>query len=90
MIDTSKGFSPENVSREQAKDTGIAMVSSCVDCPAGRVFLENQIYFVLAIPLLLINMTWCAFYRLFAKLWLGLFNLAGTVVSGILLTILFL
>jgi hypothetical protein len=47
------------------------------------------LFFKLSILLLLINMIWPSFYKPVAKLWLGLSHLLGTVMSKVLLSIIF-
>lgn len=82
----SPGFIPRQITRDQAKDTGMAMVLICllIGQLAGK-----PVFFPAAIVLLLANMIWSNIYRPLAKLWLGLANLMGAVVSRILLSLLF-
>jgi hypothetical protein len=90
MIDVTlkrkEGFIPKQISADQAKDTGMAMVLICllIGLIGGR-----PLFFKLSISLLLINMIWPSFYKPVAKLWLGLSHLLGTVMSKVLLSILF-
>jgi hypothetical protein len=79
-------FIPAAITPEQAKDTGMAMVLICllIGQLAGK-----PAFFPAAIVLLLANMIWPKLYRPVAKLWLGLSNLLGAVVSRILLSALF-
>ncbi len=90
MIDTKKeklkGFIPKTISSGQAKDTGMAMVLICL---LIGYFFHVQQFIVISILLLLINMIWPNIYKPAAKLWLGLSNLLGTVMSKILLSILY-
>ncbi len=79
-------YTPETVTFDQARDTGMAMVLICLLIG----FMGNKIVFYkVAIPLLIIDMTLPAFYKPVAKIWIGLSSLLGTVVSKILLTIIF-
>ncbi len=85
-IQKSKGFIPKHISKEQAKDTGMAMVLICL---LVGVIGQRQQLVTLAIPLLLLNMIWPSAYKPVAKLWLGLSHLLGTVMSKLILSILF-
>lgn len=83
-------------SADQAKDTGQAMVLLCLLLWAfshgeklavlapwrGRLI-------VLAMVLLLINMTVPRVFKLIAPLWYGLAHVLGAVVSRVILTVLF-
>ena len=80
-------FFTNNISKEQAKDTGMAMVLILL---LIGVFLKDAIFFKIAIPVLIVNMIIPQFYKPIAILWLGLSTLIGTVVSKILLTLVFL
>ena len=82
----SKGFIPKTVTMDQAKDTGMAM--TLIAILAG--YFGHRPYGIAAsIVLLLAAMTWPALYRPVAKLWFGLSHVLGTVMSRILLSILF-
>lgn len=78
---------PKSISKKEATDTGMAM--ALVMLLLGY-FTKNSFYYLLAIPLLVIDMTFPMFYYPFAMIWLGVTNLLGTVVSRILLTIVYL
>lgn len=90
MIDSKtkeKGrFFPAHISENQSKDTGMAMV--LIFLLIGY-FSGNNIYFILAIPLLVINMVVPNIYRPVAKIWFGLSIILGTIVSKLLLTVIF-
>ncbi len=79
-------FLQQNISRDQAKDTGMAMVLICLIL--GFFYDEAKIY-IIAIVLLLVNMTVPVFYRPVAKIWFGLSNILGTIMTFVLLTLLF-
>ena len=81
-----KGFFLKTISSGQAKDTGMAMVLICL---LIAYFFHVQQFIVLSILLLLINMIWPDIYKPAAILWLGLSSLLGTVMSRILLSILY-
>ncbi len=90
MLDLKKqkteSFILKNISRDQAKDTGMAMV--LISLLAGLLG-QKQLLIVLAVALLIINMTLPLAYRPVAVVWLGLSHLLGTVMSKIILTVLF-
>ncbi len=52
-------------------------------------FSGTRDWFLGAIILLVINMTWPAIYTVPAKVWLGFSHLLGTVMSKIILTLVF-
>jgi hypothetical protein len=86
MMSIFKQFFPTRITRDQAKDTGMAMVL------LGLIlgFLTDATgFFGLAAVLLVITMTVPRVYRPVAVVWLGLSHLVGTVVSRILLTVVF-
>ena len=77
---------PKTISTDQAKDTGMAMVLICL---LIAFFGQKQQLFVIAILLLLVNMTWPKIYKPVAKIWLGLSHLLGTIVSKVVLSVIF-
>jgi len=80
------GFIPKTVSRDQAKDTGMAMVLVCL---LIAVLADKDQFTSIAVVLLIVNMTAPGIYRPVAKIWLGFSHLLGTVMSKVILTILF-
>ena len=86
VIKKIKGFIPESISAGQAKDTGMAMVLICL---LVAFFGQKQQLYVIAILLLLVNMIWPGIYKPVAKIWLGLSHLLGTVVSKVVLSVIF-
>lgn len=58
-------------------------------CLLVGLFLDIRDGFVAATVLLVINMTWPKAYYLVAKLWLGFSHLLGTVMSKVILSIIF-
>ena len=77
---------PSKISKDQAKDTGMAMVLILLIL---GFFLSDALYFKLSILLLLLNMIYPLLYKPIAFLWLGFSHLLGTIVSKILLTLVF-
>jgi len=72
--------------KEQAKDTGLALILICLLLAyfGGRVKLLP-----LAMLLLLITMTVPAVLRPLARVWFGLSHILGTVMSKVMLTLVF-
>lgn len=71
---------------EQCRDTGMAMVLICL---LIMYFWDRPQLTPLAIVLLLLTMIWAKLFRPLAGLWFGLSLVMGTVVSKIVLSILF-
>ena len=81
-----KDYFPKTVSKKQASDSGMAVV--LIFMIIG-LFTGNDLYYKVAIPVLVMNMIYPMFYYYFAILWLGFSHILGTVVSKIILSILF-
>jgi hypothetical protein len=79
-------FFPTRITPRQAKDTGMAMVLICL--LVGQ-FWDHPNLFVVAIPLLVIDMIFPLLYRPVATVWLGLSTILGTIMSRVILTIIF-
>tara|TARA_Y100001954_G_scaffold239612_1_gene316642 strand:- start:20057 stop:20617 length:561 start_codon:yes stop_codon:yes gene_type:complete len=90
MIDTNKhkshGIFPTTVTAKECSDTGMAMV--LIALLIGW-FTEVKEYHLAAIILLVLNMVWARAYSYVAKGWLGFSTLLGTVMSKILLSLVF-
>jgi len=71
---------------EQAKDTGMAMVLICLLLGYAGKFPK---FLPVSIVLLIITMAWPKAFKPLAGLWFGLSHLLGSVVSRVILTILF-
>lgn len=80
-------YFPKTISKKQASDTGMAMVLILL---LVGLFTENILYPKIAIIVLVVNMTFPMFFYPFAIVWLGFSTLLGTVVSKILLTIVYI
>jgi len=75
------------IDKEQTKDTGMAMVLVCMIV----WYFDRSEWLVLpAVFLLILNMVLPQAYKPVAVLWFGLSNRLGSMMSHILLTILFL
>jgi hypothetical protein len=86
MLNRSSGFISTSISKEQARDSGMAIVLILLII---GYFANEDIYYKAAIPVLLMNMIFPRFYYPFAVLWFSLSNLLGTIVSKILLSVVF-
>jgi hypothetical protein len=89
MIDIftkDKSFIPGKTTRDQAKDTGMALTLICI---LIGYFGGKQGFIGGAVALLLVTMIWPDVYKPAAKLWFGLSHVLGTVMSGALLSMLF-
>jgi hypothetical protein len=71
---------------EQCKDSGLALVLICLIC---YQIWKLPILMLLAIVFLLVAMTYPPIFRPFARLWFGLSTALGTVVSKVILAVLF-
>ena len=74
------------ITKEQSKDTGMAMVLLLL---LASTAFKQQALITAAMIALIVDMTVPRLYRPVAILWLGLSHLLGTVVSKILLTLVF-
>lgn len=74
------------ISDGQAKDTGMAMV--LIFLLIG-IFADNRLSLSAALVLLIVNMIWPPLFKPVARLWIGLSFLLGTVMSKVLLTVVF-
>lgn len=79
-------FFPKTVSKKQASDSGMAVVLILM---LIGLFTGNQNYYKIAIPVLVMDMTFPMFFYYFAILWLGFSQLLGTIVSKIILSVVF-
>ena len=79
-------YFPRTISKKQASDTGMAAVLILL---LIGLFTQNNIYNKIAIPVLIMNMTFPMFYYPFAIIWLGLSHILGTIVSKIILSIVY-
>ena len=86
MKELITGFFRRNITKDQSKDTGMAMVLLLL-LASGAFGRETLV--TVAIVALVVGMVWPQIYRPIAVIWLGGTHLLGTVVSKILLTIVF-
>lgn len=87
MSNTSKkGSFWLSATKAQARDTGMALVLICL---LIAWFAKRHDFVGWAILLLLLDMTWPQAYKPAAKLWFGLSHVLGTVMSKVLLSVVF-
>jgi Saxitoxin biosynthesis operon protein SxtJ len=86
MRKLTANLSPENITKEQSKDTGMAMVLLLL---IFSVAFKGEALVMAAIAVLVINMIVPQVYRPIAILWFGVSHLLGTVMSRILLALVF-
>lgn len=80
-----KSFST-NLSKKQITDAGMAMVLILL---LIGFFTGNTLYYKIAIPVLVINMSIPKIFYPLAIAWFGLSHLLGSIMSKILLTLVF-
>lgn len=76
----------KNLSVEKCKDSGLALVLICLLCYQAW---KLPFLMLLAIIFLLVAMTYPLIFKPFAKVWFWLSTALGTVVSKVILTVLF-
>ena len=74
------------ITKKQATDSGMALVLIALICLA--VFKKNEFLWV-AIVLLVLDMIFPMIFKPFAFLWFGLSRVLGTVISKIMLALVF-
>ena len=80
-------YFPKAISKKQATDTGMAIVLILL---LMGFFTQNNFPIKISIPVLVINMTFPKFYCPFAVVWLGFSYILGTIVSKIILTVIYI
>lgn len=76
---------PKIITKDQAKDTGMALVFLCLIL---SYFFAFNLYAV-SLCILLVNMVWPGFFKPIAKIWLGFANILGAIMSRVVLTTIF-
>ena len=76
----------KTISNKQASDSGMAMVLILM---LFGLFTKNNVFYHIAIPVLILNMIFPRIFYLFAIVWLGISELLGAIVSRIFLTIVY-
>ena len=85
-MESIKSYFPNSISKKQASDTALAIILILL---LIGLYTHDTIYFKIAVPVLLINMIYPMFYYGFAIIWLGFSNIMGSIVSKIVLTIIY-
>lgn len=80
------GFLPAAVSNKECADTAMAMTLICL---LVIMFTHSLALMPLALGLLLLGMVWPRAYTPVAMLWLGISLLLGSVMSRLLLSVIF-
>lgn len=81
-----KSFFQKTITKKQASDSGMAVVLILL---LIGVFTHRDIYYKIAILALILNMAFPMFFYYFAIFWFGLSQMIGTVVSKIILSLVF-
>ncbi|MCP5046507.1 MAG: hypothetical protein GY940_04995 [bacterium] len=84
---SKEGSFLERVSKDQAKDSGMALV--LIFLILG-LFLKQRQFYVIAAAALVLNMVIPSMYKPFAVFWFGLARLLGTVMPKIILTVIYI
>ena len=71
---------------DQSRDTGLALVLICL---LAAYWGHRPKFVPLAIVLLLVSMVWPKLFRPLATLWFGFSHILGTIMSKVMLTIVF-
>ena len=74
------------ITAEKCKDSGLALVLICLIC---FLVWDQPYLLVLAIVFLLVAMTYPPIFKPFARVWFALSTALGTVVSKVILAVLF-
>ncbi len=76
-----------NVTRDQAKDTGMVIVLICLIL---SYYTHELRLSYLALSVLIVNLVACNVFKPAAKIWFGMSHLLGDIVSKIVLSIIFI
>lgn len=79
-------ISINNLSKKQATDSGMAF--TLIFLLLG-LFVKKVLFFKIAILILIVNMIFPSAYKPFAFVWLKLSHFLGSIVSKIILTVIF-
>jgi len=85
-FDMALQFLSRKITKDQSRDTGMAMVLLFLLVAASR---KKEGYLFVAMALHVVNMTVPKVYKPIAVFWLGLSDLLGSVMSRVLLSIVF-
>jgi hypothetical protein len=76
-----------NISKEQAKDAGMAVVLILL---LLGIFLKQRTFYPYAAAALVVNMILPGIYKPFAIIWFGMATFLGIIMSKVLLTIVYI
>jgi hypothetical protein len=76
-----------NISKDQAKDAGMAVVLILL---LLGIFLKQQVFYPYAAAALVVNMILPGIYKPFAVIWFGVATFLGTIMSKVLLTVVYI
>jgi hypothetical protein len=79
-------FFSRKITKDQSRDTGMAMVLLLLLVAASR---KKEVYLITAMALHVLNMTVPQMYKPVAVIWLGVSDVLGSVVSRVLLSVVF-
>ena len=79
-------FFPDVTTKEQAKDTGMALILILL---LISYISSNTNFVLVSVILLIVNMIFPDIYRPLVKIWFGFSNILGTFVSRLLLVLIF-
>ena len=86
MKKANEGFFKQTITKEQSKDTGMAIVLILL---LIGFFRESHAWSIAAMVVHVLNMIAPRIYRIPARFWFGLSHVMGTVASTILLSVTF-
>lgn len=87
MKNSYSGYFSTAITKDQAKDSGMAIVLILL---VIGLFTEEEIYFKIAAGVLLMDMIFPMFYYPFAIFWFGISGIMGSIVSKVLLLVIYL
>lgn len=87
MKDRSSVFFLTSITKDQARDSGMAIVLILL---VIGLFTKDDIYYKIAAGVLLMNMIFPMFYYPFAIFWFGISGIMGSIVSKVLLFVIYL
>jgi hypothetical protein len=82
----SNAYFPISASTKQSIDTGMAFVLIFL---LVSYFTKSDIFIIISICLLLFNMIYPNIYRPLSRVWFGISNILGSVVSRLIMTLIF-
>lgn len=82
----NKFYKAKDIDKKQSGDSGMAVVLILL---LIGLFTKNDLYYKIAIPVLVLVMAFPMLFRYIAVLWFGLSQILGTIASRILLSIIY-